>query len=329
MERPERREAGGRVPLGSNGPGRSRWQEDPKNDTPAENHKDVAAGGAAEGSEGAADPEKFRRRIEAKDQQIRGLYEELTAARLAVDEAVAKAEANELRVEDLEEERAQLKERLRAFEEEERARHRWREGQDRRVARLEREIERRKADIRRLDDLLESREEEMDTQVLEAHRLISRKDAALDNALERIEGLQRDLEEREIEIAELKGTTDDLRAELNLEYELRRRMAEPENRLRAGIDLFNESEHLRAVDSISKSLGYPEVHVALEEGDEPPVILTFNWGDVAWRTYAANPGLAVEEPRVYQRGAGEGRSGANYESPNAHISHDGQVLLGL
>jgi hypothetical protein len=32
-------------------------------------------------------------------------------------------------------------------------------------------------------------------------------------------------------------------------------MAEPENRLRAGIDLFNESEHLQSISSISKSFG--------------------------------------------------------------------------
>src|SRR5215210_7781624 len=81
------------------------------------------------------DHDDFRRRIEVKDRHIRELYDELAAVRLAVDEAGAKVEARELRVRDLEEERERLKERLRGFEDEERKRRRWLEGQDRRVAR--------------------------------------------------------------------------------------------------------------------------------------------------------------------------------------------------
>jgi predicted RNase H-like nuclease (RuvC/YqgF family) len=215
------------------------------------------------------------------------------------------------------------------FEKEERKRWRRREGQDRRVTRLEREIERREVDIRRLEDLLEEKEKEMDAQDQETQALISRKETALEDAVRRVEGLERDLEERENEVAELKMTIDELRADLDLEYERRQRLAEPENRLRAGIDLFNESGHLKSVDSISKSLGQPEVHVALGDGDEPPVILTFTWGEVVWRTYAANPGLAVEEPRVYQVRAGEDPSPADREPSNAHVGSDGRVLLGL
>ncbi|HZB82825.1 MAG TPA: hypothetical protein VE288_08280 [Rubrobacteraceae bacterium] len=40
-------------------------------------------------------------------------------------------------------------------------------------------------------------------------------------------------------------------------------MAEPENRLQAGIDLFNESEHLQSISSISKFFGPPEIRVTL------------------------------------------------------------------
>jgi len=71
------------------------------------------------------------------------------------------------------------------------------------------------------------------------------------------------------------------------------------------------------------------VHVALEDGDEPPFILTFTWEDVTWRAYASNPGLAVDEPRVYQTGAGELPSGVGREPPNAHIGPAGRVILGL
>ncbi len=291
--------------------------------------KDLPEDGEGPDAE-TTDHDEFRRRLEVKDRHIRELYDELAAVRLAVDEAEAKVEARELRVRDLEEERERLKERLREFEEEERKRRRWREGQDRRVARLEREIERREENIRRLEDLLEERENERVAHDREAQDLAARKDAALEDALRRVEGLERDLEEREEMVAGLTDTIESMRAEMDLEYEMRRRVAGPANRLRAGIDLFNDSEQLQEVTSISKSLGQPEVRAVLEEeGAEPAVILTFTWGDVTWRAYAANPGLAVQEPRVYQTGAGEDLSGVHREPSNAHVGPGGRVILGL
>jgi ribonucrease Y len=276
------------------------------------------------------DHDEFRRRIEVKDRHIRELYDELAAVRLAVDEAGAKVEARELRARNLEEERERLKERLREFEDEERKRRRWREGQDRRVARLEREIERREEDIRRLEDLLEEKENESIARDREAQDLAARKDAALGDALRRVEGLERDLEEREEMVAELRATIETMQDEMDREDEMRRSVAGPANRLRAGIDLFNDSEQLQEVTSISKSLGQPEVRVVLEEeGAEPAVILTFTWGNVTWRAYAANPGLAVQEPRVYQTGAGEDLSGVHREPSNAHVGPGGRVILGL
>jgi ribonucrease Y len=296
---------------------------DPTREVPIE---DIEGNGS--GAE-VADPDGLQRQLEAKDRHIKEVYDELAAARLAADEAVARAEADELRVEDLEEERERLKERSRAFEEEERTRRRRRESQDRRATRLEREIERRETEIGRLRGMLEEKEGEMEAHDREAREEVFRKDAALEEALRRVEGLERDLEEREDEAAGLRDTVDELRAELDLEREHRRRMTEPANRLRLGIELFNDSEHLQAVDSVSKSLGQPEVHVALGDGDEPPVILTFTWRDITWRTYAANPNFAVEEPRVYQMGAGEDLSGVEREASNAHIGPGGRVLLGL
>ena len=120
-----------------------------------------------------------------------------------------------------------------------------------------------------------------------------------------------------------------MRSELDAEYELRKRLAEPANRLRAGIDLFNDSEQRRSVNSLSRTLGQPEVHVDLEEGQEPPVLLTFTWQGVTRQTYAANPGLAVEEPRVYLKSAGENLSGVERDPPNARVGAGGRVLLGL
>lgn len=275
-----------------------------------------------------ADVSELRRRLDARERHLRELYDEIAGLRLAVDEARARLEANEAR--GLEEQRDRLREQVREFEEEEQRRGRRREGQDRHVARLGREIERRDAEIRRLEDLLEARRGEMEMRTGEVGALVARKETALQEALRRVAGLERDLEERETEGVEERAASNRLQAELDLEYELRRRMAEPANRLRAGIDLFNESEQLRSVQSISKSMDQPEVHVELgEEEDEPPAVLTFTWQDITWRTYHANPGLAVAEPRVYLAASGEDLSGVDHKPSNARIGPGERVLLGL
>ncbi len=146
---------------------------------------------------------------------------------------------------------------------------------------------------------------------------------------QRREALEREAGERETESAELRATIEELQDKLEEEYELRRRLAEPENRLRAGIELFNESEHRRSVSALSRSMGQPEVHVSLGEGEEPEAILHFTWQGITWQTYASNPGLAVEEPRVYLRDSGEELSGVDREPPNAHIGPGDRVYLGV
>lgn len=285
-------------------------------------------GRAADGE--VADAGELLPRFEARERYVAELHDELAAARLASDEARARMVATGTRVRDLEEDRDLLRARVRELEEEERRRGRRREGQDRQVARLRRELERRDAEIGRLKDGISSGRGEMEAWGRESAETVARKDAALEEALRRVEGLERDLEERESEVVELRTTVDRMRAEIELEYELRRRMAEPANRLRAGLDLFNGSEHPRSVDSISKSLGQPEVHVEMGAGeDEPPVILTFTWQDITRQTYHANPGLGVEEPRVYLADAVENLSGVERKPPNARLGPGTTVVLGL
>jgi ribonuclease Y len=279
--------------------------------------------------EETSDPEELKARLGIKNNHIRELFEQITASRLAADEARASREASERHIASLERERARLKERIRDLEEEARGRRRRREGLERQVARLQREIERKDGEIARRDYLLARRAEGMEDLRLDSEELASRKDQALEDALRRIEGLERDLEERENEVSELRATIKDLRNELDAEFEVRRRLAEPANRLRAGIDLFNESEQRQSMNSLSRTLGQPEVHVDLDKGEEPPVLLTFTWQGVTRQTYAANPGLAVEEPRVYLEEAGEDLSGVERQPPNARVGPGGRVLLGL
>jgi chromosome segregation ATPase len=276
-----------------------------------------------------SDPEELRARLGIKDNRIRELFEEITASRLAADEASASRAAGEGHIESLETEAARLKERIRDLEEEVRGRRRRRESFERQIARLERELERKDGEISHRDYLLERLTEQLEAADQRAGELASRKDHALQDALRRVDGLERDLEEREGEISNLTTTVEMLERDLESERELRSRLADPANRLRAGIDLFNESEQRRSMNALSRTLGKPEVHVELDRGDEPPALLTFTWQGVTWQTYTSDPGLDVEEPRVYLKGAGEDLSGVDRKPPNARVGPGDRVILGL
>ena len=313
MEEPDRNEANGKRPPVE----------------PGDSVEDSADGGAEVQQEETSDPEELKARLGIKNNHIRELMEQITASRLAADEALASLEASEGHIAALERDRARLKERIRSLEEEARGRRRRREGLERQVARLRRELERKDGEIARRDYLLDRRAEEIEVLSQESEELAARKEGALEDALRRIEGLERDLEERERKVVELRATVEKLRGDLEAEYDLRERLAEPANRLRAGIDLFNDSEQRRSMNALSRTLGQPEVHVDLDDGQEPPVLLTFAWQGVTWQTYAANPGLAVEDPRVYLKDAGEDLSGVDRQPPNARVGPGGRVLLGL
>jgi len=276
-----------------------------------------------------ADPEELMARLRIKDNHIRELYEEITASRLAADEARASKEAGEEHIESLERECAGLKERVRDLEEEARDRKRRRESSSRQIARLERELERKEGEISHRDYLLERRAEQTEAVGQRAEEVASRKDLALQDALRRVDGLERDLEEREGEISNLQATIETLRGDLAAEQELRERLADPANRLRAGIDLFNESEQRNSMSALSRTMGQPQVHVGLDEGHEPPALLTFTWQGVTWQTYSSDPGPAVEEPRVYLKSAGEDLSGVESKPPNARVGPGDRVILGL
>jgi hypothetical protein len=119
--------------------------------------------------------------------------------------------------------------------------------------------------------------------------------------------------------------------ELEKALESLKRLSEPERRLRDGIALFNASEHARAVASISKALGLPRVHAGL--GGDPPgkPVLTFAWGEMAWRRYVSDPTEGVEEPRVYLTGTGDDPAEieAPDRRPNARMDAQGRLMLGV
>jgi predicted RNase H-like nuclease (RuvC/YqgF family) len=305
---------------------RQDWRE--TGDVPQPDGEAISGTTETGGSE-IPDQEELMARLGIKDNRIRELYEEITAYRLAADEARASKEAGEEHIEALERECANLKERIRDLQEETRDRSRRRESSGRQIARLERELVRKEGEISHRDYLLERQTEQMEAASQRAEELASRKDLALQDALRRVDGLERDLEEREEEISELNMTIEVLRGDLEAEQELRGRLADPANRLRAGIELFNESSQRNSMNSLSRTMGQPEVHVELDVGEEPPALLTFTWQGVTWQTYVSDPGPGVEEPRVYLKSAGENLSGVDRKPPNARVGSGDRVMLGL
>jgi len=288
---------------------------------------DNVPNGAADGE--ASEADELRARIGIKDNRIRELIEEATASRLASDEARAAREAAEEHVASVERDRDRLGARVRELEEEARSRRRRREETEGRISRLGGESERGDGEIARRDYMLERRAEELEVVRREAGEDATRLEAALRTALGRVEGLERDLEDREAEISDLKAQMEVLRGELAAERDLLENLADPENRIRAGIELFNDSEARNSMNALSRTLGRPEVHVGLGRGEEPPALLHFTWRGVTWQTYAADPNPAVREPRVYMTDSGEDLSGVDREPPNARVGPAGRVALGL
>ncbi|AHY46272.1 Hypothetical Protein RradSPS_0989 [Rubrobacter radiotolerans] len=286
--------------------------------------------GLAAGEETLVDElAEFRSRLGARENTIRELHASLAEARLAADDERAARRAGEERLEVLKREHAALRERSDALERELGSRRRSRESQSREAETLRRENDRLSGEVSRREHLIRMAEEEVEELKSRYEALVVRKESALEDALRRIAGLERDLEEREVRILELEADLEERRLELERERTERMKLAEPENRLRAGIELFNESRHREAVTTLSRTLGQPNVHVELGRGEEPPVFIGFTWRGVSWRTFAANPGLAVEEPRIYVVSSGEDLSGVDEKPPNAHVGPGGRVLLGL
>ena len=122
--------------------------------------------------------------------------------------------------------------------------------------------------------------------------------------------------------------------ELERTMENLQRSLNPEQRLRAGLALFNGSDHTRTVSSISKALGLPKVHVSPDGGPVSPIkkpVITFVWGDMAWRRYVSDPTDGVEEPRVYLIGTGDHPSDIHRPdlTPNARMDARGRLILGV
>jgi chromosome segregation ATPase len=221
------------------------------------------------------------------------------------------------------------------------------------VERFGEEISGLEGRITKLEDALEESEalnRELESEVAKLRSRAESREPSLTNGSSRERGEPTDepegrLEELDAERvlaeekigdleARLRETQEESRRnaeELEKAREKLRRLSEPESRLRDGLALFNTSEHARTVASISKGLGLPRVHAGLA-GDLPgKPVLTFVWGDMAWRRYVSDPTEGVEEPRVYLIGTGGDPEEieAPDRQPNARMDAHGRLMLGV
>lgn len=142
-------------------------------------------------------------------------------------------------------------------------------------------------------------------------------------ARERIRDLEEQLhearEESERRTAELEAATDRFSS-----------LLEPSRRLNAGISLFNNSEHARVVAAISKSLGLPQAHAALDDSLPSKPVLTFVWAGMAWRRYVCEPDGETGDGEIYLSETGDDSSEIDPTfHPNAHVDARGRVWPGI
>ena len=149
---------------------------------------------------------------------------------------------------------------------------------------------------------------------------LRREKAVLEAENNRLEGSVRDLESR---LRETLDENERLAARIG-------RLSEPGQMLRAGIELFNSSEHPRVVSSISKALGPPDVHVGLDDGTVGKPEITLVWGEFSWRRYAVDLTGGAEELRVYLVATGdEPLTEGEAQSPNARADERGRITMGI
>lgn len=211
----------------------------------------------------------------------------------------------------------------------------------------------------RIEELARERTEERTSLEEAVAKLREKHEAERARLQEHIERLEEDLDEQEsISVALLgelgylreKGSAPELSeasgktGEIEVAYrrgpgervlEALRELNEPTapgDLLREGIKLFNETEHVKVIEAVSKSLGEPEIYADLESHGGPagtPVI-TLLWAGMGWRRYVAEP-RGAGDTNVYLAGYGEGDDHPPLpdSGPNARLDARGLLSLGI
>ena len=103
-----------------------------------------------------------------------------------------------------------------------------------------------------------------------------------------------------------------------------RRLSEPEQAMVEAAELFNASDHRRAVAGIARSLGSPQVSiVSLRSRVTGELVITIVW-ELSWYQYRVTPD-SMQPVRLEQRGQDPGELDRRYTDWNARLEEDGRV----
>src|SRR5919197_603159 len=91
-----------------------------------------------------------------------------------------------------------------------------------------------------------------------------------------------------------------------------------------GAEVFNASDHRRAVAGIARSLGLPHVSIVPSRARvSGELVITIAW-DLSWYQYRVAP-ESSQPVRLESRGQDPGELDRRYTAWNAHLEEDGRV----
>ena len=103
-----------------------------------------------------------------------------------------------------------------------------------------------------------------------------------------------------------------------------RRLSEPEQAMVEAAEVFNASDHRRAVAGIARSLGSPRVSMVPSRARvSGELVVTIAW-DLSWYQYRVAPDSS-QPVRLESRGQDPSELDHRYTAWNAHLDEDGRV----
>ncbi len=105
------------------------------------------------------------------------------------------------------------------------------------------------------------------------------------------------------------------------------RLSGEEQAIVQAAELFNESDAVRTVEGISRSLGDPTVSIVVLPGTNSEVVVTIAW-EISWYQYRVSPD-AAQPVRLAERGLEPGELDAKFSTWNARFEEGRGVLPGL
>jgi len=103
-----------------------------------------------------------------------------------------------------------------------------------------------------------------------------------------------------------------------------RRLSEPEQAMVEAAELFNASDHRRAVAGIARSLGSPQVSIVSSRSHlSGELVITIAW-ELSWYQYRVTPDSA-QPVRLAERGQDPAELEGRYAAWNGRLEEDGRI----